>query len=172
MPCLPCGARKLSVRARLQMSATDVVRRTEMELKVDQKVLCGDIKRQETMGMELMERSKFDEYVRKTDELTRKTGEHVAGLSKLLTEERERFSKLLSEEREEKMKFAMENQKLVQENNKLTAKNMALTNDYDDVVLLWRTTSEYCSGVLGAQAQEEPKRALAAADAAELNSRP
>ena len=154
------------------MSATDVARRTEMELKVDQKVLCGDIKRQETMGMELMERSKFDEYVRKTDELTRKTGEYVAGLSKLLTEERERFSKLLSEEREEKMKFAMENQKLVQENNKLTAKNMALTNDYDDVVLLWRTTSEYCSGVLGAQAQEEPKRALAAADAAELNSRP
>ena len=31
------------------MSTTDVARRTEMELKVDQKVLCGEIKRQEDM---------------------------------------------------------------------------------------------------------------------------
>ena len=78
IPALRCEQIERA-RAHSQMSATDVARRTEMELKVDQKVLCGDIKRQETMGMELMERSKFDEYVRKTDELTRKTGEHVAG---------------------------------------------------------------------------------------------
>ena len=55
MPCLPCGARKLSVRARLQMSATDVARRTEMELKVDQKVLCGEIERLEDMEQERRE---------------------------------------------------------------------------------------------------------------------
>ena len=57
MPCLPCGARKLSVRARLQMSATDVVRRTEMELKVDQKVLCGEIMRLEDMEQEGMQKN-------------------------------------------------------------------------------------------------------------------
>ena len=81
-------------------------------------------------------------------------------MSKLLTEERERFSKLLSEEREEKMKFAMENQKLVQENNKLTAKNMALTNDYDDVVLLWRTTSEYCLAYSARRRRRSPSGRL------------
>ena len=57
MPCLPCGARKLSARACSQTSATDAARRTEMELKVDQKVLCGEIKRQEDMW----ERSAADE---------------------------------------------------------------------------------------------------------------
>ena len=133
------------------MSATDA-RRTEMELKVDQKVLCDEIEGQEEMEAR-MEKN-LQAWGTKCQADVKKAFEHAqAAHADMYRQLKEALQK---------------NLKLEQEKNTLQAKNAALTNHYADLVL--KLAKEKPKSFTFFAADQE--RALAAADAAELNSRP
>ena len=122
------------------MSATDA-RRTEMELKVEQKILCDVIEGQDDMQARMEKNLQ--------DWSTKCQADFMAGMEKMNEAHAATVRQL--------EKALQKNLKLEQENGTLKAKNKALTDKYADVVLF--------------AAEEQRKRALAAAKAAELNSR-
>ena len=123
------------------MSATDA-RRTEMELKVEQKILCDVIEGQDDMQARMEKNLQ--------DWSTNYQAEFMVNLGKM-NEAHAGTVRQLEE-------ALQKNLKLEHEKSTLTAKYKALTDKYADAVLF--------------AAEEQRKRALAAAKAAVLNSRP